>query len=473
MISVKKLLGIDDQQYDSLPKELVKKYNRHRPLGPQKQLCYAPFKSIYFGNNGDAGVCCYNRKHVLGRYPEQSIHQMWFGKEAEKLRDFMAHNDLSLGCDGCKRHLMAGNFDGSKSHQYDVNILNKNKYPSVMEFELSNVCNLECEMCSGEFSSLIRAKREGLPPLPQKYDDAFVNQLEEFIPYLEEVKFYGGEPFLIDIYYTIWERIVKINPSVRISVQTNATTLNSRLKELMNKIDFHINVSFDSLRKDVYEKIRKNADFDRVKENIEYFRSYCKERNTYFGISVCAMQQNWEELPYFINYCNEIDVPIYFHTVSYPLEFSIRSMDSVKIREIYDVLKGYYFHPKSAIQVKNVQHYFDFINQIGSWCVTAHEIEQIKPMTISGLEVAIQKAINKDRVLDSEAKEKKIHNVINKLRIVENKVGVKVMQQLVSHVVDDEYTINSIIDSIHRVPVSGLVLIAKTTSLFPQRNRYN
>ena len=52
------------------------------------------------------------------------------------------------------------------------------------------------------------------------YDAAFVKQLEEFIPHLEEVKFYGGEPFLIEIYYEIWEKIMELNPKVRISVQT-------------------------------------------------------------------------------------------------------------------------------------------------------------------------------------------------------------------------------------------------------------
>jgi MoaA/NifB/PqqE/SkfB family radical SAM enzyme len=460
MLSVKKLLGFNDKQYDSLPKELVKEYNQHRPLGPQKQLCYAPFKSIYFGNNGDAGVCCYNRKHILGRYPDQSIHQMWFGEEAEKLRDFMSHNDLSLGCLSCKEHLMAGNFDGSKSHQYDANILNKNKYPSVMEFELSNTCNLECEMCNGEFSSLIRAKREGLPPLPQKYNDAFVDQLEEFIPYLEEVKFYGGEPFLIDIYYTIWERIVKINPKVRIQVQTNATTLNTRLKDLMSKIDFHINVSFDSLRKEVYEKIRKNADFDRVTSNIEYFRNYCNERNTYFGISVCAMQQNWKELPDFINYCNERNVPVYFHTVSFPINCSIGEMPAQEIRNVDEFLSRFDFPVGNPVLVKNRQHYFDFKNQVKTW----YQLSLAMPKTIDGIKDAIAGAINKNDKIPSEQKKIKLDKLFKKIDMITAKIDEDIVRKQMEGMMEKESAIETMIYYLERVPTSTLVILAKAIS---------
>jgi len=466
MISVKELLGINGKVYDSLPKNLVEEFNKHRPLGPQKKLCYAPFKSIYFGNNGSAGVCCYNREHSLGQYPQQSIHEMWFGAEADKLRDYISHNDLSLGCLSCKQHMLAGNFDGTKNKQYDWHKLNKNRYPSVMEFELSNVCNLECEMCNGEFSSLIRAKREGLPPLPQKYDEAFVDQLEEFIPHLEEVKFYGGEPFLIDIYYTIWERILQINPNVRIQVQTNATTLNSRLKDLMNKVDFQINVSFDSLKKEVYEKIRKNADYDKVVENIEYFRNYCKERNNYFGISVCAMQQNWQELPEFINFCNERNTPVYFHTVSYPLKYSIRSLPPEEIRNICAYLEKFSFPADNEVQEKNKKHYFDFINQIKSWYYLAEVKPKIKPLTFDEFKKAIIESVESEENLSPTAKQKKVRSITNKMNSLTSKINSQLLNQLIGQILYDEFPIKDIVGYIDKLPEPALLLMAKAASIY-------
>lgn len=415
---LKRLLGRNKPNYSPITTSLLEEYNQHRPAGPQKHICYAPFKSMYFGHHGRAIACCYNRTHALGYYPQTNIKDIWFGEEANKLRDYIKHNDLSLGCNGCKQQLIAGNFDAVKTIQYDERTLNKNRYPSVMEFELSNVCNLECVMCSGDFSSLIRSKREKLPPLETPYDQNFVNQLEEFIPYLDEVKFYGGEPFLIEIYYEIWEKIMQINPKVRISVQTNATVLNNRVKRILDNIDFHINVSFDSLQKSTYEGIRINADFDRTLENLKWFREYAKNRNTFFGISVCAMQQNWKELPDFITFCNQLQVPVYFHTVLYPSSCSIIEMEAEKLKEVCDYLDSFNFPENTSVEQKNKAHYDGIKNQISTWHLNAASRKKAKtarPKSIAELEEMLIAHIKNDKSVEEYSKPDRIKTAKEKL----------------------------------------------------------
>jgi MoaA/NifB/PqqE/SkfB family radical SAM enzyme len=362
--------------YGGLTGADLRDYNRARPLGPQEKICYAPFKNLYFGWGGQAVACCYNRQHVMGVYPQQSIREIWFGEKADELRRHLENNDLSKGCNGCLQQLLAGNFDATKAKQYDELPLNANRFPSVMEFELSNVCNLECEMCSGDFSSLIRENREKRAPLPIVYDAAFVEQLEEFIPYLTEVKFYGGEPFLIEIYYQIWEKIMAIKPQIRISVQTNGTVLNNRVKNILAKTNFHLNVSFDSLQKETYEAIRVNAKFERVLENMRWFREYTRERGTFFGISACMMRQNWQEAPDFIRFCNEWDCPAYFHSVFYPLDSAIRALPKSELSEIRRYLEGFSFPEETPIQKKNSLHYQNFVQQVAFWEENAPETVQ-------------------------------------------------------------------------------------------------
>jgi MoaA/NifB/PqqE/SkfB family radical SAM enzyme len=349
--------------------EIKKNYNGNRLPEARPYACYAPLKNMYFGHYGKVGACCYNRDHVLGVYPEQTIKQMWFGQEANKLRANLKAYNFSSGCQDCMQQLIAGNFDGTKAKQYDTHRMNENKFPSVMEFELENTCNLECIMCSGDYSSLIRAKREKRAELPTPYDDGFIKQLEAFIPYLQEVKFYGGEPFLIPVYYKIWDKIIELNPEVRISVQTNGTTLNNRVKEIFQKTNFHISVSLDSLNKERYEFIRRNSHFETVMDNLKYFHTYCLERNTFFGISTCLMQQNWFEAPDFIRFCNELNVQIYFHTVLYPDFASLRQLSRGKLKEIYDTLLAEYetFPEDSPIKKKNKKHYHDFLLQLLEW----------------------------------------------------------------------------------------------------------
>jgi len=344
--------------------EMLRAYNRTRPKGPQVEICHAPFKSIYFGHYGNAIACCYNRTYILGKYPTDSIRGIWEGEKARKLRQLISENNLDHGCQGCKAQIVAGNYDATKAKQYDQLKLNRNGLPSVMEFELSNTCNLECQMCSGDFSALIRKNRENRPPLIEPYDDAFVDQLEEFIPHLEEAKFYGGEPFLVEIYYKIWERIIELNPKIRISVQTNATVLNSRVKHILERSEFHLNLSIDSFDRGNYERIRTNANYDRTMENLEWFYNYCKQRGTFFGISACAMTSNWRDLPEVVRRCNALDVPVYFHTVFFPTSEGFHSLTEEGLTEVLTELEPFQFTEDTPVRKKNSRHFQDMLKQL-------------------------------------------------------------------------------------------------------------
>jgi MoaA/NifB/PqqE/SkfB family radical SAM enzyme len=198
--------------------------------------------------------------------------------------------------------LEAGNYHGVRARYYDefapntlgprLNYLKQSlggavPYPRVMEFELSNTCNLECIMCNGYFSSSIRKNREHLPPIESPYNDKFVDELDEFIPHLTDAKFLGGEPFMIDIYLSIWERIRKLNPNIRIHITTNGTFLNNRIKDLLEGLKAGIILSIDSVNKETYPKIRVNGSYDKVMENLEYFRDYTKRKSTFLSMAAC------------------------------------------------------------------------------------------------------------------------------------------------------------------------------------------
>lgn len=445
--------NLDDTVWRPVHPDALAEYNAVRPNGPKSTLCYAPFKSLYFGHGGKVYACCYNRQYILGTIPEETIEEIWFGQKADKLRNYIKHNDLTLGCGGCDNLFTAKNFDAVKASMYDHYPELANRFPSLMEFELSNICNLECIMCSGEFSSSIRKNRERMPVIPQVYGSKFVEQLKKFIPWLSEVKFYGGEPFMVDIYYEIWDQIILLNPSCKISVQTNATTLNSRLKALLERKNFDLNISLDSLNKEKYESIRINARFESVMENIEYFRKYAKEKNTFLGISCCAMRDNWRELPDFITFCNEREVPVYFHTVWGPVERTLWNLDSATLLEIYEYLEQFTFPQSSVIERKNYAHYIDTLNLIRNWQAAAvireKELNQFaKGVSNSGakqdLYNQIKEYFDKDIKLSDEAKKQKT------LLCFSNITG------FVS-VLPPGYSIDKIWDYIKALPIEKLV----------------
>lgn len=349
-----------------IDKQIKKAYDKHRYIGRQLLLCYAPFKNLYFGISGNVRACCRNESYIFGSYPQQSVKEIWNGRKVFLLREKIKNNDLSLGCNECYQHLKGANFSAVIAKMFDTQKLNSH-YPSMMEFELDNTCNLECNICAGRLSSSIRKNREKLPPYKTPYDSNFVTQLEEFIPHLEEARFYGGEPFLIKLYYEMWELMIRINPKIKIYVQTNGTILNDRIKKLLEKGRFIINVSVDAMDKQLFEKLRVNADFDKVMENLLYFYHYTRRKKTFFCITPTMMRDNWQELPKLISFCNSLNIPLFYNTLYSPKRLALNNLPGNELKKIADNLELFTFKPKSKTGKQNLFYFNDFIGLVRKW----------------------------------------------------------------------------------------------------------
>lgn len=355
------------KKYNSLSKEIILEFNCIRDKSKRSRLCHIPFKSMFFSENGEVHACCYYHKKPYGKYPENTIYEIWTGSNIKKLRENIKHNDLPVGCDDCRIFLERRNYYSVGAWKYDYLPKAKKKYPVSLDFQASSVCNLECIMCSGEFSTAIRRNREVNVPYKSPYDAAFVKQLETFIPHLKEAAFTGGEPFLIDIYYDIWRKMIEINPNIRISISTNGTILNQRVKTILDKLQANIILSIDSVHKDNFEKIRKNADFNVVMYNLEFFKHYTNEKKTNLTVTICPMRQNWQELPDIIKFMNEKDITAIFNNVFYPPYCSLWNMDPAMQKEIIEYLKSFSFNCITTTQQNNVARFKNLIKQIDNW----------------------------------------------------------------------------------------------------------
>jgi len=366
-------------KYNSIDKKIVKEYNKTRNLKSRKHLCYAPFKSLTFFLAGDIMACWHNKQYLLGHYPEDNISDIWFGEKLKKLREHIINNDLTYGCEECEKHIKSSDFYSAGAWRYDYLSLKKSKYPVSMDFQISNICNLECIMCNGEYSITVRQNRELKHPYTNPYDDSFIKQLEPFIPHLHEASFSGGESFVINQYYNIWEKIYEINPNVVISVTTNGSTLNNRAKNILEKLKFNITLSLDSVNKENYEFIRKNGNFENLISNFEYYKQYALQNNTFLSVRICPLQQNWKELPEIFNFINEQNISLFFNSVIFPPYSSLWNLSSQKLSEILNYLSSFQFENKTQIQKGNNKSYNNLIEQIAKWQNDAIKIEEKYP----------------------------------------------------------------------------------------------
>lgn len=153
---------------DSLPDDVVAAYDDSRTIWNKKYLCHAPFNNMYFNSLGDVANCWLTFDNPE-RYDEsRTIKEIWTGEKFSQLRKYIVAHELDKRCGTCSYYIKNGNFVTPLAKAYDNNYP-LTDYPSIMEFELSNLCNLECTMCTGLLSSSIRAKRDKLPPLKSPY----------------------------------------------------------------------------------------------------------------------------------------------------------------------------------------------------------------------------------------------------------------------------------------------------------------
>ena len=384
--------------------------------------CYAPFNSMFFNTRGQVLACCFSHK-ISTAYTKNSIREIWFGEDFEKIRTHLKHNSLPDACSVCRTQIENGNYFSVESRTYDDFLPITDDYPTVMEFELENTCNLECKMCVGELSSLIRKNREQLPPLQNPYGPEFVKELEQFIPYLQKTSFIGGEPFLIKTYYAIWEKIIELNPQCRIAVTTNGTVLNSRIKDLLNRGKFEFVMSIDGLTKETYEKIRINGKFEKVMDNFEYFYQYTRERKSSFQVVPCPQKLNWHEMPLFIEFANKRNVLIYFSlAIRYPFDVCLWTLQPEELTHILEHYKKYRFPGKNRAEQHNKKMFDELVREVEMWRDEAVKREkrhaeesfEFDESLISIMENHLQKYLEGESELSENQKVNSKEKILNK-----------------------------------------------------------
>ncbi len=370
----------------SFTKEQIFNYNKSRKFTTDKTLCFAPKKSMIFSFDGSVYVCCENKQYAIGNTTTESVRDIWFG-EKRKFIDEKINKDYNLdfGCNSCKHKILNKDYSLALAQTFDLYTNNHSEYPARLDFEIHNTCNLECVMCGGIYSSSIQSNRYKLPAIPMVYKDSFVDQLKEFIPHVKYINLIGGEPTLIKIYYDIMEKVIELNPSCIIHLQTNASTLNNKFKNILERGNFQIGISIDSLTKESAEKIRKNLEFEKFMDNINYYLRIYHQNKIKITINTCPMPENWQEIIPIIKFCNQHKLPIFFCIVNAPyyntfISTSTEFIDKVHnslTKELSNLSQNNYFEKNNYNKLK------DFISMLLSWKPVIEENSRNKEKLIS------------------------------------------------------------------------------------------
>ena len=350
--------------------EEVDAYNQRRKhIDVRKPIntispCSAPFNNMYFTSDGRISPCWLLVGEVETWDGTRTISEIWNGNAFAKFRNNLKNNIFEGHCAVCKNNIQAGVWPLAMAYDH----FTIKDFPTMLELELSNQCNLECIMCEGRLSSGIRKNRDKLPPLPMVYDDAFVEQLREFIPHLEELRFNGGEPFAQKIVYDICMIVAELNPTLKITIATNGTVYNKQVQRILDRCNIHLNISIDSLDKTNYEAIRINGVFEDLMENFIKFRDYCNGNNRILSVMINPMRNNWWEMPNYVEFCDKHKVYLWYNTIHHPEHLAIWNLGKDKLEKIYNTLSDRLASMDQADPHGNLKKCNHFVHsQVKNW----------------------------------------------------------------------------------------------------------
>jgi len=136
--------------------------------------------------------------------------------------------------------------------------------PLELFIEPTNFCNLKCIICL-HGTGLRREK--GFMSM-ETFDRVLKEAVKSKV--LKITLHFAGEPLLNKDIFTMIRHVKKHNIYVR--AHTNATILDECYsRNIINSGLDELSFSFDDYRKDVYERIRVNADYDKTLDNIRKF----------------------------------------------------------------------------------------------------------------------------------------------------------------------------------------------------------
>lgn len=308
-----KLQSLLDEDIDY--KEVAKQTQAYCPLA---------WTHLHVSSIGHVLPCCIgNWKLPFGNINEQSFDEIWNGDQFKEFRLKMMKDERVPNCVDCYRKEETGDWSLRvdairKWHKYAIPLIettkddgtSKDSKPIYWDIRFSNICNMRCRMC-GHFSS--SRWFNDAKELVSKYGEhrygtgkniaivhgvedsiSLLSRLDEYLPFVKEFYFAGGEPLIMEEHYRIIKRLDELglhNAYLRYS--TNF--LQMRYKDLdVIEMWKKFKRVYCAASIDTYgaraENIRKDTVWSTIEENVQRLKKNAP--HVIFGIAPTVQIMN-------------------------------------------------------------------------------------------------------------------------------------------------------------------------------------
>jgi len=298
--------------------------------------CYAPWHALSIRFNGDVVPdCVYTGRH--GNLLSQSLLEV-----LEHPGLLETQKQIKEGClpNSCSQCSLKENTNGHSRRKFFEQVLNPLVKPEskgktdiyFLEFNMSNVCNLKCRMCSGVNSTAwikedLKLQNLGIarpinhPDFGYKnISEKIVDKLFEFPEYFKNLKYVnikGGEPYMEPANKKIMHKLINLGVARNciLDISTNGTIIDEEFDNLalqFKETKWH--VSMEGINS-LYEYIRggNNFTFKEFEHNLQTFSKFDRVilAGTVMAYNVCHLK----EIEKWFNTIKQQNFELYFSNV--------------------------------------------------------------------------------------------------------------------------------------------------------------
>ena len=352
--------------------------------------CQVAWKEFYINHTGKFRNCCIQ----IESYEEDNFlisanPNEWFKnqKNLKQLREDLSAGKKPETCKKCWELEEKGqnSYRTNWNKQYaEEGNTDLNERIEIIDLRLGNRCNLKCRMCNPMWSDQIGnlyadAKASGVNnSLTKKFTQGTIKSSDKFLtelfyfckntPTVKEIKFAGGEPFIMDDVEEFIFRLVENNMThIKLSMLTNTTVVKSDVMSALEKFDStHIQCSIDGIEDDI-EFQRYPCKWEVIDRN---FKKLYNSKLT-VNLTPCWSQLNALGVAKFLNWANQFPkAHIAYNEVNYPSFMDFRLIPLEHRVEAIDAIRACHKPPKMH------KDYFKFFDAISTEYRPITELER-------------------------------------------------------------------------------------------------
>jgi radical SAM protein with 4Fe4S-binding SPASM domain len=306
-----------------------------RKLTESETFCMLPWVHMHAFPDGRAYPCCLSDYwHPVGDLRKHTMEEVWNQHKYQTMRTNMLNDKPCVECTKCYEQEQHGAFsmrnDANRNYGHHIKDIEKTLEDGTHpEFKIrywdvrfSNLCNFRCRSCGPIFSSNwytdhvklynripdVLGRDMARVEYTTGDEDGMLAQMEQHIPYLEQVYFAGGEPLIMKEHYYLLEKLIEYGKTdVRIQYNTNFSELRFKDKHVFDYWKHFKNISvgasLDALGARA-ELIRKGADWQQTVDNRRRMMEEVPHVDFYVSSTVSSMNalhvldfhKEWTEL---------------------------------------------------------------------------------------------------------------------------------------------------------------------------------